>query len=419
MQRFKLISLLCLFPTAYTYAEVDTTPGIFDSRFHTLETRLEGNFYAPAVIPLNGEDLIAISFDEIGEDRSYLRYSLVHCNADWQPSALVEAEYIDGFNEGRIENYEYSQLTKTHYTHYSLFIPNDDIRPTKSGNYLLRIYDENDPERTLLQTRFMVSEYSMKINAEITSRTDVDYNEAHQQISIVVDADRTPVQNIMGDLTVSVTQNGRLDNAVLVSRPSRFAGKIAYYEHLRPLIFPAGNEYRRVEFTAVNIPLKGVERTDYFEPFYHVTLIPDEVRSYQPYAYDQTQHGRFLVREYNSSQSEIEADYVVVHFSLPCDEIEGYDLFLDGDFTLRRFNPDSRLVYNRATGAYEASILLKQGAYNYQILAVPEGTTVGRTDIIEGDKYQTVNEYVIAVYHRQSGERYDRLTATATIYSGK
>lgn len=418
MQRFKFILLLCFLSTTCVYAEVDTKPGIFDSRFRTLETRLEGNFYAPAVIPLVGEDRIAISFDEIGEERSYLRYSLVHCNADWQPSSLVDAEYIDGFNEGKIEDYEYSQLTKTHYTHYSLFIPNDDMRPTKSGNYLLRVYDESDPDRTLLQTRFMVSEYSMKINAEVTSRTDIDYNEHNQQLSIAVDIERSPVQNIMSDLRVRVEQNGRLDNAVLISRPSRFSGKTAYYEHLRPLIFPAGNEYRRVEFTSVTIPMMGVEHIDYFEPYYHITLRSDEIRTTQPYAYDQTQHGRFLIREYDSSQSEIEADYVAVHFSLPTDEFEGYDLFLDGDFTCRRFDPDSRMVYNRVFNAYEATPLLKQGAYNYQILAVPNGQDIGLTDVIEGDKYQTVNEYVIAVYYRRSDERYDRLTSTATIYSG-
>ena len=162
-----------------------------------------------------------------------------------------------------------------------------------------------------------------------------------------------------------------------------------------------------------------MESTEYFEPYYHVTLVPDEVRAHQPYAYDQTQHGRFLIREYNSSQSDIDADYVVVHFSLPCDEIEGYSLFLDGDFTHRRFAPESRLVFNRATGAYEAAILLKQGAYNYQYLAVKSGETIGHTSVIEGDKYQTVNEYFIAVYNRQPGERYDHLCATATIYSGK
>lgn len=397
----------------------DTQQGIFDSRFHTLETRLDGDFYAAPVIPLNGEDHIVISFDEIGEERSYLRYSLVHCDTDWQPSPLIDSEYIDGFNEGRIEDYAYSQLAKTHYTHYTLSIPNDDMRLTKSGNYLLKVYDESDPENTLLQTRFMVSEYSMKLSAEITSRTDIDYNNSHQQLSVIVNTDEAPVSNVMTDLMLRVEQNRRTDNAVVVRHPSRFAGKNVYYEHIRPLIFPAGNEYRRVEFTSVTIPMKGVQRTDYFEPYYHVTLIPDEVRASKPYIYDQTQHGRFLIREYNSSQSEIEADYVAVHFSLPCDEINGFNLFLDGDFTNRRFNQESRLVYNRATGAYETTLLLKQGAYNYQILALANGETTGRTDIIEGDNHQTVNEYFIALYNRIPGERYDRLTATAIIYSGK
>ena len=89
-------------------------------------------------------------------------------------------------------------------------------------------------------------------------------------------------------------------------------------------------------------------------------------------------------------------------------------IFLDGDFTLRRFDDNARMFFNPATGLYERAMLLKQGSYNYQYLIVPPGEKRGFTGPIEGDKYQTMNEYNVRVYHRRRGERYDRLIGTAS-----
>lgn len=117
--------------------------------------------------------------------------------------------------------------------------------------------------------------------------------------------------------------------------------------------------------------------------------------------------------------SNIEADYVITHFSLEMPELINTDIFLDGDFTYRRFSPQSRMIYNPTTKCYEKNILLKQGAYNYQYLAVPLGSPQGKTSIVEGNFYQTINEYTVMVYHRPPGSRYDRLVGTTFIYSGR
>lgn len=117
--------------------------------------------------------------------------------------------------------------------------------------------------------------------------------------------------------------------------------------------------------------------------------------------------------------SNIEADYVVAHFALEMPELINTDIFLDGDFTYRRFSPESRMIYNPATNCYEKNLLLKQGAYNYQYLAVPTGSMQGKTSIVEGNFYQTINEYIVMVYHRPPGSRYDRLVGTTFIYSGR
>lgn len=408
--------ILFLSAAVSAWAE-DTMTGIFDDSFHTLRISVNDNYMAPPVLMLDSGDELTISFDEITESNSYLRYSLMHCNANWIQSSLVESEFLDGFNFGNVDDYEYSQLAATHYVNYRITLPNDRFRFKVSGNYLLRVYRDDDPDTTLLQARFMVSESTATVTADVLGVTDIDYNDAHQQVSVAVDATNAKVEDAFNDMMVYVSQNGRLDNEVMVRQPLRVSGKTAYYEHLRPLIFPAGNEYRRMETVSTTYPGMNVESVDYYDPYYHATLTTDYPRSADKYIYDQTQSGRFFVREYNSSNSDTEADYVVTHFTLDAPELPGKYIFLDGDFTSRRFDPQSLMTYNRATGRYEKTLLLKQGAYNYQYLTVDAGSSnsAASTSVIEGDFYQTRNEYLVKVYTRRRGERYDRLIGVTTV----
>lgn len=399
---------------------VDTMTGIFNERVRTLQVRgSDGNIFTPPLVLLNGNDCLDISFDHLADDRQYLRWRVLRCDANWQPSKLVESEFLDGFNESIIEDYAFSGPTTVHYVHYSFCFPNSEISPTLSGNYLIQVYPENDPDDIWLQSRVMVSEQCAPINASVTTRTDIDYNDAHQQLSINVNTDRASVDDPFNDLKVMISQNGRADNEVALTRPLRMSGTSAVFEHQRPLIFPAGNEYRRFEVSNINYPGMGVEEILYYEPYYHFKLFTDSPRAAQTYSYDQTQNGRFMVREYNSDNSELDADYVVVHFSLDMPEQPGTMIFLDGDMVQRRLSPESQMLYNPATGLYEKAMLLKQGHYNYQYLTVPPGASSGKTAMIEGDKYPTVNEYLIKVYARGPLDRTDRLIGVTTITSEK
>ena len=137
---------------------METRTMTFDPNFRSLQVKLEGNDYFPPIITRGNDDHITISFDELKDDVTYLRYSLVHCNADWQPSDLVESEYVDGFNYAEIDNYEYSSGTFSQFIHYSFTLPNEDMQMLVSGNYLVKVYRENEPEKTLLQARFSVCE---------------------------------------------------------------------------------------------------------------------------------------------------------------------------------------------------------------------------------------------------------------------
>lgn len=397
----------------------DTMTGIFDERIRTLRLSVGQDLFAPPVIMLGSDDRLLVSFDCLEEDREFFRYSLEHCNANWSPSGLVESEFLDGFNEGTIEDYDFSRGTTVHYVHYSFAIPNEQISPKLSGNYLLRVYREDDPDTTVFQCRFMICEGTTAVGAVVTSQTDIDYNATHQQVELTVDVEGADVEDPFNDLQVFVQQNGRLDSEVSLRQPLRMQGTKAVFEHRPQLIFEAGNEYRRMEFLSDKYPGMGIDEISYFAPYYHYKVNVAEPRNEESYSYDQTQHGRFFIREYNSTEPDTEADYGVVHFSLEMPEMPGYMFFLDGDFVQRRFDDNSRLVFNTATGLYERSLMLKQGAYNYQILAVPPGARRGYTNVVEGDKYQTGNEYLIKVYHRRRGERYDRLIGVGGCFTNQ
>lgn len=406
--KFAIIAL-SLASTLGAIAAEDTMTGVFNDRIHSLQVHPAGDEFGFPVVMLEGDDVLEVSFDHLSDDREFFRYSLTHCNRNWQPSGLVESEYLDGFNEGTIDDYEFSQATTVHYVHYRFEIPGHDMRPKLSGNYLLRVYPESDPDSTVFQCRFMVSEQTAPVSVQVSGITDIDYRKEHQQLTVSVDTERALVEDPFNELTVVVGQNGRLDSEVAVSHPVRMLGRTAVFEHTPELIFEGGNEYRRFETVNERYPGMGIADIDYFYPYYHYTLAADGVRAGEPYAYDQTQAGRYFVRRSDSNSSETEADYGVVHFVLEADLMPGAMVFIDGDFVQRRFDANSRMVYNASRGRYERSMLLKQGAYNYQYLVVPPGARRGYTAPVEGDYYQTANEYFVRVYHRRRGERYDRL----------
>lgn len=420
MVKYLFAALLFFVGTLSLSAQTsDTRQHIYHPAFKSLQVEVEGRRMMPPVISLNSDDRILISFDEIADERRYMRYELIHCDASWRPEGLVDSEFLDGFNQGDIDDFDYSRATTVHYVNYRIAIPNAQMRPLISGNYLVRVYPEDDPETTLLTARFSISEDSMTISGDVSSRTDIDTNDSHQQLAVIVDAGDAPIDDIYSDIRLVIEQNGRNDNSIAITRPLRAVGKKAIFEHLRPLIFNAGNEYRRMEIVSVNYPGMHVESIDRIEPYYHFTLTTDTPRKNEMYLYDQTQYGRFTIREYDSDRSDTEADYALVDFTLDIDELHGFDVYIDGDFTQRSFDDSSKMSYNRTTGRYEKRLLLKQGAYNYQYLAVAQGQNTGLTSAIEGDKYPTVNEYVVRAYYRPRGTRYDRLADIKVFYSNR
>ena len=420
-KRFSALTCACVMViAAMAQGRVDTRVHIFDNNVRSLKVCLASNMYIPPVLMMNSDDCLVVNFDYIDYDVHYLRYSVTHCNADWQPSQLVESEYVSGFNYADIDDYAPSEATYVHYYNYQFMLPNADMEFLVSGNYLLSVYEQDDPNTILFQTRFSVCEGTVGVYPQVTSRTDIEYNNRFQQVSFDIRYKPNQIKDPYSEFTCIVSQNSREDNAVTVNRPTMVGVDHVTYEHNRDLIFAAGNEFRRFETVNAHNINMGVQSIRYKEPMYTAILMIDEPLNETQYLYDKTQFGRFTIRNAEAfGENALQADYMITHFTLDTyGKLNGGNVWLYGEFLDGYPASQAMMKYDASSGCYTADLLLKQGAYNYMYLWVPDGTSVGQTSRIEGDHYETVNEYLVKVYDRPMGERYDHLVGYGVAYSG-
>lgn len=408
------VCLLMVLQSASATSDASTRTRIFDPSFRSLKVSVENDFMAVPVIRNGADSYIVVSFDQIADDVSHLRYRILHCNADWQRSGLLESEFVDGFNLAPVEDYAFSSNTFVHFVNYRIVLPNNEMMPLVSGNYLLQVFPEDDPDKTLLQARFCVSDEAMAVAGDVLSVTDRGVNDRYQQLEIMVDRLGYQVQNPVTDLIVTVEQNSDPATLRTLPPPMRVDGQRMIYEHQQQLIFDAGNEYRRFETVAVPQAGMHVDSTRFIDDRYNVFLQPDRERTHS-YIYDQTQHGRFMIRESNASDSDLGADYVNVHFQLNIPEQPGAEVYLQGEMTDAFPQGASRMVYDSDVKAYTLTLPLKQGSYNYRYMLRAPGNELPSAAPIEGNHYQTRNEYTVKVYHRAPGARGDRLLAVYTL----
>ena len=384
----------------------------------TLRTVVDGDFMRLPIIDNTANSQIEISFDYLSDEEPYLEYRILHCDAQWQQDDLSELDYLDGFLPVKVERAKPSFNTFSNYFHYSVHFPNDDVQLLVSGNYAVIFYEEGDADTPLAEATFSVSEQLAFVAGDVSANTDIDYLQHHQQLSLQCtwSQQQLPYLDAAQDLHLVVTQNHRPDTRRTLTAPSRMEAGKAIYEHQRPLIFEAGNTYRRFEFTDYRYATLGVDKVRYQAPEYHVSLNRDLSRAGGFYRYDQDQHGRYLIHALRVEDVDTESEYFVAEFTLsdvlPPKGNAG--IFLSGDFTYGQTSDAYQMHYNLDRQCYVAELRLKQGHYNYQYLVKhPDGTL--SPQVVEGNYYETQNQYDVYVYYHPMGARYDRLLGVAQL----
>jgi len=397
-----IISILLTF-TSVTQAQES---GVFVNHLKSLQVHSNGDWDAAPVMLLAKGQYMNISFDDLQHSFRRYTYHISHCNSDWSRSDLLVSEYMDGFEDNRLEDYEQSMTTEMEFNHYTLTIPNDDVRLLVSGNYVVDIYEE-DEDDPVARACFSVIEPRVGVDLSVSGNTDIDTYDKHQQVSFSINYSGLQIKNPSIDFKPVVVQNRRWDNHVSGIMPTYMPLNSLIYEHIDALIFEAGAEYRRFEILDRYTPTMHVDKLRYDGDYYHAFLFADEQRI--AYFYDKDQDGRYLVRHIDDEDNDIESDYFYTHFSLHMPAIPGGDVYINGELTNNRIADEYRMDYNLIDHCYEIVLPIKQGAYNYQYLFVYDGDTVGHTGPCEGNYHQTENEYYVYVYYRDFGDRYDRL----------
>jgi len=416
----KLLSLFisCFFISSF-YSQFANT-GITDFTSEEIKTVWFENEewrLAYPVASLNTDNPVTLHFDLMGSGQDVLWYRMTHCDRDWNDSELFASDFMEGFEENQINQFQASFNTTISYTHYSLTLPNEDVRLKISGNYIITIYRSGEEDRPLLRKRFYISEGTSTARVIFRRPMKPGTTDTHQQAEITVNTGMLQVNDLYRDITLTVMQNGRDDKSKMNLHPDFVGNGIVEYNTLSDkTLFEGGNEFRFFDIKTIKQKRQNVRAIEYLNGCYHVFLLPSEERRFKPYFSNEDFNGKYYIAMEESNEPDRDADYVYVYFTLPADyEKEGGSVYVTGAFTDWKYTSLNRMTYNPTKRWYEASLLLKQGWYNYEYVFVPEVSGLPESIIFEGSHYETGNDYLILTYFRDSRQRYDRLTGAEIV----
>lgn len=402
MIKHKLLALL-LATTFFGFSQVEKeiNPPAFiktiNFKGHTKESELP-------IIKLN--ERLQLSFDTLNGNEDDFYYVIEHYNFDWTPSQLMKSEYLQGFDNIRITNYENSFNTYQIYSHYRLQIPNQQTRIKKSGNYIIKIFD--DYGNIVFSRKFMVYEPLANIGVSIKRSRNVKYIQQKQSVDFKISSPTILFNNPKQTVKVAVIQNNNLNTAITDLKPQYTLGRELIYKYDDESSFWGGNEYLYFEnknVRAANIGVQYIDLKDIYEHY----LFTDIIRANRPYTYAPDINGNYLITAVDTDNLDIEADYTVIHFSLQHPEmLSNKSIHVYGSFNNYAITEDTKMTFNTDSGFYEVALILKQGFYNYKYVVIDsdgnldEGAISGNFDVTE-------NNYKVLVYYRNLGARYDRL----------
>jgi hypothetical protein len=389
---------------------------IFNEKIKTVQLFKEGWNLSYPVIKLNSNEKLILHFDLLYDQAETYYYTFVHCDKDWKKSDIFQNDYLDGYAENPIEDYETSFNTTTGYFHYKLSFPNERVRLSLSGNYILVIYPVDKPGEPVITQRFIITEDAVKINITAHRPQMTKDNNTNQQVDFTVNYSGLNIIDPYRNVYAFILQNGRWDNAKRNLKPDFYGNNELKYNSLSDKnIFHGGNEYRYFDIKSIRYQTEYVKRINYVISNYNVYLYPSENREFKPYFYWKDFNGKYYIAVQEGQKPDIDADYVYVYFTLPSKQmISGGKMYVSGNLNNWIFDKNNLMAYNPERGEYECTMLLKQGWYNYEYVFLKDGATDGIATIFEGSHYETENDYIVLIYFRNPRDRYDRVIGSVT-----
>ncbi len=352
-------------------------------------------------------EYLRLEFDALNGNEDDYYYKISHYNFDWTPSILVKTEYLSGFDNQRIRNYENSLNAYQIYSHYKLTIPNSQTRSLRvSGNYMISVYNNDD--ELVFSRKFMIYENKSDVGVALKRTRDINVIQEKQRVAINITPNSMQFNNPMKTVKVLVIQNNNLNTAISNLKPQYTVGSKLIYNYDAPASFWGGNEYLFFENKEIRAANTGVQGID-LKTLYHSYLFTNVERFNKPYTYNPDINGNFVISNIDATDPDIEADYAWVHFSLkPPTNLKGRNIHVYGNFNNYVISEATKMTLDNYSNTYKATILLKQGFYNYKYVLVDKNGIIDE-GAISGNFYQTENNYKVLVYYRELGTRYDKI----------
>ncbi|MEY4011900.1 MAG: hypothetical protein RIT22_1024 [Bacteroidota bacterium] len=362
-------------------------------------------------------DSFQLQFDDLfGNDASYF-YEIIHCDYNWNPSDLQKREYLQGFDNQRIQESSSSFNTLQIYTHYKLSFPNATTQLKISGNYILKILNED--KEVVFSRKFILYEDVVSVPIQVKRARTLSNLDSKQNVEFTIKSNVINFQNPLKNIKTVLLQNGKFQTAITNIPPQYTIGNDLVYKYDTQTQFWAGNEFLYFDNKEIRVASNNISRIDSQKEIYNSYLFTNEARANSNYYNWQDVNGNFVVRKLFAENSDVEADYSWIYFSLSAPTFRSADgsIYVTGMFNNYALTPENKIEYNSEKGIYEKAILIKQGFTNYEYLAVNPNGTIDQENAIDGNFYQTENEYTVLVYYRENTDRYDHVIGKGTATS--
>jgi hypothetical protein len=361
-------------------------------------------------------DGFQFQFDDLYGNEANYYFEIVHCDYDWNPTDIPKTEYMKGFDGQRIQEYENSINTLQIYSHYKLPIPNQYMQLRISGNYILKILDES--RDVIFSRKFIVYEDLVTVPMQIKRARTANYLDYKHNVEFSIKSQAINFQNPLKNVKVTLLQNGQLNKDIKNIVPQYTIGNDLIYKYDTQTQFWGGNEFLYFDNSDIRSAGNNISRIDSSNGIYNTNLYTNNARANYPYSVTPDVNGNFVVRNISGTKNEIEADYAWVYFSLSAPTfMKNKDIYITGMFNNYSLSPEYKMDFNAAKNIYEKAILIKQGFTNFQYQIADDKGNIDAENAIDGNFWQTENDYTILVYYRENNDRYERVIGKATANS--
>jgi Domain of unknown function (DUF5103) len=419
-----LKALMCtLFLCCYILSAAQRYPDqVFYKNIHTIKFNPFGDQVGYPIIALNSNDKLELNFDDMDGGVKYYYYSFQLCNSDWTPVQLSYFDFVKGFTQVRINTYRQSSLSLTRYTHYQAMLPDRNCIPTKAGNYILKVFLDGDTTRLAFTRRFLVVDNRLPVAAQVQQPYAQQYFRTHHKLQVHVSTKNVSVTYPQQQIKLVILQNYRWDNCLKNINPTFFREEMVQYTNEIEMLMSATKEWRWLNLRSFRLLGDRVAKQENTDTSFNLFVQEEKPRIGQQYFFFNDQNGRYVNETTENINPYWNADYASVHFRFMPPGKQAYnnkELFIIGEITNYGMEDSARMRFNEKTGSYETTLYLKQGYYDYMYATRDHSDRQIKfnTELTENNSWETENVYLVLVYYRELGGRYDQLLGIAKINS--